>query len=142
MNTLTRPRNLLDDFFQDFPFGYQIAPLHGDPLPRPGQLKVDIKENNGKLVIQAEIPGVKKDDIDVSIDNNVLTIGAEISQYDEDRDNDKVLHSERYYGAVKRSISLPSEVATDQAEARYEDGMLTLTLPKASPDKAQKIAVG
>ncbi len=142
MSKLVRTGNLFDDFFRDFPLGYQIAPLHGDPLPRPGQLKVDIKESNGNLVIQAEIPGVKKEDIDVRVDNNVLTIGAEISQYDEDRENDKMLHSERYYGAVKRSISLPSEVASDKATARYEDGMLTLTLPKASPETTKKIDVG
>lgn len=142
MAQLMRSGNLFDEFFRDFPLGYQIAPLHGNPLPRPGQIKVDIKENNGNLVIQAEIPGVKKEDIDVSIDKNVLTIGAEVSQYDEDRENDKILHSERYFGSVKRSISLPGEVASDRATAKYEDGMLTLTLPRISPDGMKKIDVG
>lgn len=136
-----RSRSLFDEFFSDFPRGYSIAPLHGDPLPRPGEIKVDVKEKGDDLVLQAEIPGVKKDDIDVSIDRNVLTIGAEVSQYDADEENDRVLHSERYYGAVRRSFTLPTEVAPDKASAKYEDGILTLTLPKASPNGTKKIAI-
>ena len=72
----------------------------------------------------------------------MVTIGAEIAQYDADRENDKVLHSERYYGAVKRSFTLPAEVAGDKAEAKYADGILTLTIPRVSQDATRKIAVG
>ncbi len=137
-----RRRSLFDEFFSDFPLGYSIAPLHGDPLPRPGQIKVDVKENGDNIVVQAEIPGMKKEDIDVSIDRNILSISAEVSQYDADEENDRVLHSERYYGAVQRSFTLPAEVAPDKASASYADGILTLTLPKASPDGKKKIAIG
>jgi HSP20 family protein len=138
-----RPRNLFDEFFSDFPRGLSIAPLHGDPLPHPGKFKVDVKENGDNIVVQAETPGMKKEDIDISIDRDILTISAEVSQYDADEENDRVLHSERYYGAVQRSFTLPAEVTPDKAAAKYADGILTLTLPKASPDgKKKKIAIG
>lgn len=135
-------RSLFDDLFNDFPFGYSIAPLHGDPLPAPGKIRIDVKENKDCLVIQAEVPGVKKEDIDVSVDNNVLTISAEVSQYDADEENDAVIHSERYYGSIRRSISLPAEVTADDATAKYEDGILVLKLPKSAKDSKRKISVG
>ncbi|MCJ2180419.1 Hsp20/alpha crystallin family protein [Novosphingobium album (ex Hu et al. 2023)] len=135
-------RSLFDDLFRDFPLGYSIAPLHGDPLPNPGKIKIDVKEKGDNLVVHAEMPGVSKDAIDVSVDNNVLTISAEVAQYDADEENDKVIHSERYYGAISRSIALPAEVAIDQASAKYEDGILTLTLPKASKEAKTRISVG
>jgi HSP20 family protein len=72
-------RSLFDDLFRDFPLGYSIAPLHGDPLPHPGKIKIDVKENGDNIVVQAELPGVSKDAIDVSVDNNVLTISAQVS---------------------------------------------------------------
>ncbi|MBO6642784.1 MAG: Hsp20/alpha crystallin family protein [Altererythrobacter sp.] len=135
-------RSFFDDLFNDFPFGYSIAPLHGDPLPAPGKIRLDVKENKDCLVIQAEVPGVKKEDIDVSVDNNVLTISAEVSQYDADEENDAVIHSERYYGSIRRSISLPAEVTADDATAKYEDGILVLKLPKSAKDSKRKISVG
>ena len=60
MSKLIRRGNLFDDFFRDFPFVCQVAPLHGDPLPQSGRIKIDVKENNGNLIVQAEVPGVKK----------------------------------------------------------------------------------
>ena len=141
MSKLIRRGNLFDDFFRDFPLGYQIAPLHGDPLPQPGRITIDVKENNGNLIVQAEVPGVKKEDIDVTVDRNVVTISAKIEQYDADAENDNILHSERYYGEVRRSITLPAETASDQAVAKYENGILTLTIPKADAQTTKKVAV-
>lgn len=135
-------RSLFDEFFRDFPLGYSVRPLHGDPLPSPESIKIEVKENGDNIVVQAEMPGVRKDDIDISIDRNVLTIRAEISQYDADAENDKILHSERYYGSVQRSLSLPSDVAADKVTASYEDGILKLVLPKQTSDKTRKISVG
>ena len=135
-------RSLFDEILRDFPLGYSIAPLHGDPLPHPGKIKIDVKENGNNLIVQAEMPGVGKDDIEVSVDHNVLTISAEVSQYDADEENDRVVHSERYYGAVQRSISLPAEVSIDEASAKYDDGILTLTLPKTTKDAKKKISIG
>ena len=137
-----RRRSLFDDFFRDFPSGYSVKPLHGDPLPSPEDIKIEVKENGDNIVVQAELPGVAKDDINVSVERNVVTIQAEVKQYDADTENDKVLHSERYYGSVQRSMSLPSEVEADKASASHQDGMLTLTLPKKTPSQTKKIAVG
>ena len=137
----TTRKSFFDEFFRDFPFGYSITPLHGEPLPSPDKIKVEVKENGDNVLVQAEIPGVRKDDINVSVDGNVVTIRAEVKQYDADREDEKVLHSERYYGSVQRSFSLPVAVKQAKAKAKYEDGILTLTLPKESPGKTKKIAV-
>ena len=142
MAKLPARRSLFDELFHDFPLGYSIAPLHGDPLPHPGKIKIDVKENGDKLIVHAEIPGVSKDAIDVSVDKNVLTVSAQVSQYDADEENDNVIHSERYYGAVNRSITLPAEVSIEDATAKYEDGILVLTLPKTTKDAKKKISVG
>lgn len=141
MPPLAPRKSLFDEFFRDFPLGYSIKPLHGDPLPSPDKIKVEIKENGDNVVVQAEIPGVSKDDIDISIERNVVTIQAEVKQYDADTQNDRILHSERFYGSVQRSFALPSDVVPDKASAKYEDGILTLTLPKVSPNGTKKISV-
>ena len=141
MTQLAPRKSIFDEFFRDFPLGYSIKPLHGDPLPAPAQFKVEIKENNDDIVVQAEIPGVDKDDIDITIEGDRLTIGAEIRQYDADTENDKVLHSERYYGSVQRSFSLPSDVVKEDAQADYRNGMLVLTLPKSQKNASKKIPV-
>ncbi len=71
----------------------------------------------------------------------MLTISAKVDQYDADAENDNVLHSERYYGEVQRSITLPSDTVSDQAEAKYENGILTLTIPKADAQTTRKVTV-
>ena len=141
MAQLAPRKTFFDEFFRDFPSGYSVRPLHGDPIPSPEKIKVDVKENGDSVVVHAELPGVSRDDIDVSIDGNVLTIRAEVKQYDAKTEGDKVLHSERYYGSVQRSFSLPSNIVQDKATADYKDGILVLTLPKETPNGAKKIAV-
>lgn len=141
MGQIQPRKTVLDEFFRDFPFGYSMRPLHGDPLPLPSQIKVEIKDNPDSLTVEAEVPGVNRDDIDVTIDGNRLTIRAEIRQYDADTEQEKVLHSERYYGSVQRSFTLPSDIQTDSAKADYRDGVLVLTLPKIKPGSAKRIPV-
>ena len=140
-NTPVR-RSFFDELLRDFPLGYSIAPLHGDPLPSAAKIKIDVKENGDDLIVHAEVPGVSKDALDISVDNNVLTISAEVSQYDADEQNDKIVHSERYFGSVRRSISLPSEVSIEDASAKYENGILVLKLPKLAKQSKRKISVG
>lgn len=141
MGQIQPRKTVLDEFFRDFPFGYSMRPLHGDPLPSPSQIKVEIKDNPDSLRVEAEVPGVNRDDIDVTIDGNRLTIRAEIRQYDADTEDEKVLHSERYYGSVQRSFTLPSDIQKDSAKADYRDGVLVLTLPKIKPGSAKRIPV-
>ncbi|TSE20923.1 18 kDa heat shock protein [Tepidimonas alkaliphilus] len=138
-NLLPRRMSLFDEFFRDLAPGFYIRPLHGDPLPQ--QIKVDVKENDQAYVISAEMPGVGKDNIHVTVENNVVTIGAEIKQEDAKRDGEKVLHSERYYGQVSRSFALPSDVDESAASAKYENGVLTLTLPKKTAVAGKRIRI-
>ena len=92
-------------------------------------------------VVHAEVPGVSKDDIHVAIDGNVVTLRAEVKQADSQTSDEKVLRSERYYGAVARSFQLASDIDQANARAKYENGVLRLTLPKKSASGAQRLAI-
>jgi len=124
-----------------------VRPLHGDALPQPSQMpqpsqiRFDVKEDDAGYSVQAELPGVSKEDIQVSIDGAVVTLRAEVQQHDEKKEGEKVLRSERYFGSVARSFQLPMEVDAAKAKARYENGVLTLTLPQKLEGKAQRLAV-
>ncbi|WP_410210261.1 Hsp20/alpha crystallin family protein [Aquirhabdus sp.] len=142
MNThLTKSNGIFDDFFRGFSPAFYVKPLHGDGLPEAGQFKVDVKETNKKYEIHAEIPGVSKENIDIAIDRNLVTIQAEIAQHDEDRQEGKLLKSERYYGSVSRSFTLPTDVDADHAKASYEQGVLVLTLPKKEGSSHKHLTV-
>lgn len=134
MGALTpRGTGFFDDFFRDLSPAFYVKPLHGDPLPSPSQIKIDVKENDAAYTVQAEVPGVPKEDIHVSLDGNVVTLRAEIKQEDSSQKDDKVLRSERYFGEVSRSFQLPVEIDTASASAKYDNGVLSLTLPKKRP---------
>ncbi|HEU5283181.1 MAG TPA: Hsp20/alpha crystallin family protein, partial [Burkholderiales bacterium] len=98
--------------------------------PRIEQIKVDATEDDKAYRISAEIPGVRKEDVKVSVVDNEVTISAEVKRQSEKKEGERVVHSERYYGAVSRSFTLPQAVDEDSAQAKYDDGVLTLTLPK------------
>lgn len=130
MNSLISRGNLFDDFFRDVAPGFYIKPLHGDPLPAPAQIKIDVTETDKAYTVQAEVPGVSKEDIHVSVDGNIVTLRAEVKQQDSSDRDEKVLRSERYFGAVSRSFQLQSDIDQEQSKAKYSNGVLTLTLPK------------
>lgn len=141
MNSLITRGSLFDDFFKELAPGFYIRPLHGDALPQPTQIKVDVKESDQGYSVQAEIPGVAKDDIQVLIDGNVVTLGAEVKQSDTQTSDEKVLRSERYFGSVSRSFQLPADIDQDTAKAKYDNGVLTLTLPKKKTGASQRLAI-
>lgn len=142
MNALMTRGGLFDDFFRDVAPGFYIKPLHGDALPTPAQIKVDVRETGDAYTVQAEIPGVPKEDIQVAIDGNVVSLRAEIKQQDSTSQDEKTLRSERYFGAVSRSFQLASDIDQSQAKARYDNGVLTLTLPKkAAMSGAQRLTI-
>jgi HSP20 family protein len=141
MNSLVSRGGLFDDFFRDMSPGFYIKPLHGDPLPSPGQIKMDVKENDNAYTVLAEIPGVTKEDIQVSIEGNMVTVCSEVKQQDSQTRDDKLLRSERYFGAVSRGISLPQDIDQSQAKAKYDNGVLTLTLPKKQGGGSQRLRV-
>ena len=141
MNSLVTRGSLFDDFFKDFAPGFYVRPLHGDGLPTPSQIKIDVKEDDAAYTVHAEVPGVPKEDIHISIDGNVVSLRAEVRQHDEKKEGEKVLRSERYFGAVARSFQLPVDVDATQAKAKYDNGVLTLTLPKKQGNKTQRLTI-
>ena len=129
--------DLVDDIFK----GFLVRPLayegRSDVLPR---VKVDVAEKNGAYVVKGELPGVKKDDIHVSVDGNQVTLEAEIKQ-EKSADGERVLHTERAYGKVSRAFTLPQEVDEAKVQAKFQDGVLELTLPKKLPAARKQITI-
>ena len=142
MNSLVTRGSLFDDFFKDFAPGFYVRPLHGDGLPTPSQIKIDVKEDDAAYTVHAEVPGVPKEDIHISIDGNVVSLRAEVRQHDEKKEGEKVLRSERYFGSVARSFQLPVDVDAAQCKAKYDNGVLTLTLAKKQGNKTQRLTIG
>jgi HSP20 family protein len=101
---------------------------------------VDIYEKGDDLVLEAELPGLKKDELDVRVENNVLTLRGQRKREHETKENGYV-RTERAYGTFTRSFTLPTTVAVDKINATYKDGVLTLTLPRAEEAKPKQIPV-
>ena len=105
------------------------------------QIRMDVKEDEQGYTVHADIPGVNKDDIHVSIDGNTVSISAEVKKNTERKEGEKVLRRERYVGRAGRSFSLENEVDEASASARYQDGVLELVLPKKAAASARRLAV-
>jgi HSP20 family protein len=105
-----------------------------------GQLSIDIYQTPAKLIIKSTIAGVKPDDIDIAINNDMLTIRGK-REMSEEINEDDYLYRECYWGAFSRSIILPVEVKADKIDAYLEDGVLTIILPKAKTAKQVSIKV-
>lgn len=106
------------------------------------RIKLDLMEQDGSYAVKAEIPGVKKDDIDVRIDGNVVTISAEVKSEKEEKDNGgRMLRHERLEGHASRSFTLACPVDEAKVEASYKDGILALTLPKKADTSSKRIAI-
>ena len=106
------------------------------------EMRLDISERDDAYLVKADLPGVKKEDISVRIDGNVVQIDAECRQEKETKaESGKVLRSERYYGALSRTFSLGHDVDDAKVDATYADGVLTLRLPKKAESAAKRIAV-
>ena len=132
-------RSLIDELFGDINPGFFIRPLHGDALP--SKIKMEVKEDKENYTVVAELPGLKKEDIHVSVDQKILTISAEIQQEDKKTEYEQVIHSERYYGQISRSIELPTEIELSRAEAKYEQGILFMQLPKKTESSTHRLTI-
>jgi HSP20 family protein len=128
---------LVDDLFK----GFFVRPVAYEGRGETPRMKVDVAEKNGAYAISAELPGVKKDDIQVTIDGAQVTLSAEVKREKEVQQDERVLHAERSYGKVTRSFSLPQEVDEAKAEARFRDGVLELTLPKKAAASRKQISI-
>lgn len=105
-------------------------------------IRLDVTEADGMYKVHADIPGVKKDDINVQIDGNVVRIEAQAKKQKETKGNGgKVLRSERWEGAVSRTFSLAQDVDEAKVKAKYEDGVLTLELPKKAGTTSKRITI-
>ena len=125
-----------DDLFRGF-----FRPVRFEGQPQQLQIKMDVKENDKNYTVHAEIPGVKKEDIHVTIEGKQVSISAEVKKEKEEKEGEKVLRSERYYGKVYRSFTLGQDVDEATATAKYNEGVLELTLPKKAGAAAKKLAI-
>ena len=121
------------------------APSHfsGDINQRNGHgwaIPLDVVRDGDSITLKASMPGVNPDDIDVTIEDGVLTIKAETKKEDERKEGDYVVH-ERRSGSFRRALRLPDNVDADRAEPHYENGVLTVTLPVAESKKAKQLKV-
>jgi HSP20 family protein len=106
------------------------------------KMRIDVSEKDEPYLVKADIPGVKKEDIDVRIDGNIVQIDAEPKREKDTRtDGDKILRSERYWGNVPRTFSVSQDIDDAKAQAKYADGVLTLELPKKSTAASKKVTV-
>ena len=133
-----------DEAFDDLLRGFFVRPVSFDGSAaqhQVGQFRVEVSEGEQAYTIRAEIPGVKKDDINISIDGDQVAISAEVKNEKEVQDGERVLRSERYYGKVQRAFALGQAVDENGASAKYTDGILELTLPKKAIAQAKRIAI-
>ena len=130
------PFSDIDDLFK----GFMVRPVFKG-APTLAQFRLDISEDEKAYTIKAEIPGVKKEDIQISVDGNVVSIRAEVKKASEQKEGKKVVHSERYYGQVARSFTLDCDVDESGAKATYTDGVLEAVLPKKQGAAARQIPV-
>lgn len=135
-NELSRIRNEIDRIFED-PFGL-LAPTTGffEGWAPP----LDVYEDKDKYVVKAELPGMKRDEINVSLDGNTLTVSGERKEEQEKNEGD-TYRAERYFGRFQRSITLPAAVDANKIQAAYNDGVLRVTLHKSEEAKPKHIQV-
>ena len=126
----------IDDLFRGF-----FRPVRMSQQPGQVTIKMDVTENGDGYVVQAEIPGVRKEDIHVAIEGNQVTIGAEIKRETEAKDGEHVLRTERSYGSAYRSFPLPVDLDEEKSAARYETGVLELTLAKKPAVAGRKLTI-
>jgi len=125
-----------DDLFRGF-----FRPVRFEGQAQQLQIKMDVKEDDKSYTVHADIPGVKKDDIHVTIDGNQVSISAEVKKEKEEKEGNKVLRSERYFGKVARSFALGQDIDEAASSAKYNDGVLELVLPKKQTAPTKKLTI-
>ena len=134
--------NPLDDAFDNL---FRGVPVWLPNLERresaPAQFRMDVSENEREYQVLAEIPGLKKEDISITISVNEVSVSAEVKQEKDAKNGDTVLRAERYFGKIQRVFTLGHEVDETNALAKYTDGVLQLTLPKIAKANAKQITI-
>lgn len=132
----TDPFRNMDDFLREFSMMPSLRGMEAEP-----RIRMDISETDQAYMVKADIPGVKKEDIKISIEGNRVSISAEIKEEKEEKTNENMMRRERYYGQQYRSFSLPQDVDDTKAEAKYQDGVLSLSLPKKAGAASKQLTV-
>lgn len=140
-NQLTRPGQTTMDPFDDLFRGFFVRPVDFASQVQTPNIKMDVKEDEKGYRVHAELPGVKKEDIHVSVDGNTVAISAEVKQEKEVKEGERVLRSERYFGKVSRSFQLSQDVDEAQASAKFNDGVLELSLPKRAGGSSRRLNI-
>jgi HSP20 family protein len=137
----TARQNLFTDPFDSLLRGFLVRPLAfaGESA---SHFPIDVSENEIVYRVRADLPGVKKENIAVSIEGNTVTISTEVQADREAQSADRILRAERYVGKLARTFSLAQDIEEGGAEARYVDGVLDLVLPKKSVAGRKRIVVG
>ncbi len=138
MNHLTAydpfAESAIDEVFRGF-----FRPVRVEKAP--ATIKMDVTEQDDAYIVKAEIPGVGKDEIQVSIEGSQVTIGAEVKREKDVKNGERVLRSERYFGSVYRVFTLPVEVDEAASQAKYENGVLELKLVKKPANTGRKLTI-
>jgi len=131
----------LDEAFDQLFRGFLVRPVGMEAQDTAAKFRVDITENEKAYTVYADLPGVKKDDIQISIDGDQVSITAEAKLEKEVKDGERVLRTERYAGKFYRAFELGSTIDESAAQAKYADGVLELTLPKKAATSAKRITI-
>jgi HSP20 family protein len=126
----------IDDMFRGL-----TRPWASSLTARAPQIKIDVNEADANYVVKAEVPGVRKEDIDVRIEGNQVTISAEVKKDKEEKKDGRVLRSERQYGFASRSFALAFDVDESKSVAKYENGILELTMPKKTTNSSKRLPI-
>ena len=136
MNKLTRI-DPFDDLFR----GFFVRPVDMNIPAIPPSIKMDVIEQPQTFVVHAELPGVNKEDIHVHVEGNQVSITAEVKKENEVKEGERVLRSERFYGQVARTFQLAQDIDDAQAAAKFDNGVLELTLPKKSAGASKRLTI-
>ncbi len=130
------------DVLDDLMRGFLVRPISAvEPGETVRRMKIDVAEKDGEYRVLAEVPGVKKEDIQVDFEGDVVSIGAETRAERDVKEGERIIHSERYYGKVSRSFRLGQEVDQSKVIAKYSDGVLELVLPKKAAASTKRVTI-
>jgi HSP20 family protein len=134
------PLGLVDAVFADL-FGATSAGTAAGPAVTVLRPRIEVVERDDSYEVRADLPGVRKNDIEIDVDGTELSLRARITQETEKKDGEKLIYSERSHTAFERSFELPQAVDPTRTSARFEDGVLTLTLPKLEAARSTRINI-
>ena len=151
MNTLVRLNNRLQPAYTPYPadidelFAGYFRPVQADARGATQPIRIDVSEDAKVYRVAAALPGVKKEDIQVSVDQNEVTISAEVKRETTAKEGEgageKLLHSERFFGKTTRVFTVAQDIDEAGVQAKYADGILSLVLPKKVPVSAKRVTI-